>query len=79
MRTNEFRNLGHRVVDLLADYLDHIEEKRVFPDVEPGTLNRLFAESLPQDPSSAESVLNELDAASLAPWSDPRTGHVAGV
>jgi aromatic-L-amino-acid/L-tryptophan decarboxylase len=62
MRTNEFRNLGHRVVDLLADYLDHIEEKRVFPDVEPGTVNQLFAESLPQDPSSAESVLNELES-----------------
>jgi hypothetical protein len=32
----EFRELGHRVVDLLADYLDPIEEKRVFPDAEPG-------------------------------------------
>jgi aromatic-L-amino-acid decarboxylase len=60
MDAKEFRNLGHRVVDLLADYLDHIEAKRVFPDVEPRTVNRLFAESLPEDPSSPESVLNEL-------------------
>lgn len=61
MDAKEFRDVGHRVVDFLAEYLDHIEEKRVFPDAEPRTVNALFAESLPQDPSSAESVLNELE------------------
>src|SRR6202047_242419 len=61
MDATEFRDLGHRVVDFLAEYLDHIEEKRVFPDVEPRTLTELFAESLPQDPSSPETVLNELE------------------
>src|SRR5499425_3093364 len=61
MDRKEFREVGHRVVDLLADYLDHIEEKRVFPDVEPRTANSLFAEPLPQDPSPAETVLNELE------------------
>lgn len=62
MDAKEFREVGHRVVDFLAEYLDHIEEKRVFPDVEPRTLNELFAESLPQDPSSPETVLNELES-----------------
>jgi aromatic-L-amino-acid decarboxylase len=57
----EFRGLGHRVVDLLADYFGHIEEKRVFPDAEPQTVNQLFDEVLPQDPSSADSVLDELE------------------
>ena len=61
MDANEFRDVGHRVVDLLAEYLDHIEEKRVFPNVEPRTTNQLFAEPLPQDPSTAEAVLNELE------------------
>lgn len=61
MDPKEFREVGHRVVDFLAEYFDHIEERRVFPDVEPRTVNQLFAESLPQDPSSAESVLNELE------------------
>jgi aromatic-L-amino-acid/L-tryptophan decarboxylase len=61
MDAKEFRDVGHRVVDLLAEYLDHIEEKRVFPDVEPRTLNDLFAEPLPENPISAESVLNELE------------------
>ena len=62
MDATEFRDVGHRVVDFLAEYLDHIEEKRVFPDVEPRTLTELFAESLPQDPSSPETVLNELES-----------------
>ena len=61
MDAREFREVGHTVVDLLAEYLDHIEEQRVFPEVEPHTLNELFAESLPQTPSSSESVLKELE------------------
>ena len=61
MDAKEFRDVGHRVVDFLAEYLDHIEEKRVFPDTEPLTTNELFAEPLPQDPSTAEAVLNELE------------------
>lgn len=61
MEANEFRDLGHKAVDLLADYLDGIEEKRVFPDVEPRTVNQLFSEPLPQAPSTPESVLKELE------------------
>ena len=56
MDPKEFRNLGHEVVDLLADYLDQIEDKRVFPDVDARTVNRLFTGPLPQDPSSPDSV-----------------------
>jgi aromatic-L-amino-acid/L-tryptophan decarboxylase len=61
MDAKEFREVGHLVVNILAEYLDHIEEKRVFPDVEPCTLNELFAGPLPQDPSLSENVLNELE------------------
>jgi aromatic-L-amino-acid/L-tryptophan decarboxylase len=61
MDEKEFRDVGHRVVDWLAGYLGHIEEKRVFPEVEPGTVHTLFAEPLPQDPSRADTVLNELE------------------
>ncbi len=42
MDAAEFREVGHRVVDLLAEYLENIEEKPVFPDVEPATLDQAF-------------------------------------
>ena len=62
MDANEFRSLGHKVVDLLAEYFDQIEGKRVFPDVEPRVVNQLFVEALPQDPESPDVVLSELQA-----------------
>jgi aromatic-L-amino-acid/L-tryptophan decarboxylase len=61
MDANEFRENGHRVVDLLAEYLDRIEEKRVFPDAEPKTVNQLFDEALPQEPNAPEAVLREIE------------------
>src|SRR5580704_12841341 len=61
MDPREFCDLGHRVVDLLAEYFDQIEGKRVFPDVAPGTVNQLFGESLPLDPSSPNNLLDELE------------------
>jgi aromatic-L-amino-acid/L-tryptophan decarboxylase len=61
MQRNEFRDLGHRVVDLLADYFENIDERRVFPDAEPATVNRLFTEPLPQDPTNPNDVLSELE------------------
>jgi aromatic-L-amino-acid decarboxylase len=61
MNPGEFRELGHRVVDMLSEYLEHIEEKPVFPNVEPSTLTQLFAEPLPKDSSPPEQVLQELE------------------
>ncbi|HYL13872.1 MAG TPA: pyridoxal-dependent decarboxylase [Terriglobales bacterium] len=61
MDAREFQQIGHQVVDLLSEYFQHIEEKPVFPDVEPQILTELFAEPLPQAPSPAEEVLAELE------------------
>src|ERR1700751_2767989 len=61
MDAKEFRDVGHQVVDRLAEYFDHIEDRRVFPDVEPRTVNELFNQSLPEQPSSPEAVLAELE------------------
>jgi aromatic-L-amino-acid/L-tryptophan decarboxylase len=60
MDAKEFREVGHQVVDLLSEYFSHIEEKRVFPEVEPRTVNQAFAEPLPLESSSSEAVLSEL-------------------
>lgn len=60
MDPREFREVGHRVVDLLSGYFEHIEEKRVFPDVEPTFLTGLFDEPLPENSVPAAQVLNEI-------------------
>ena len=61
MDPKEFRETGHQVVDRLAGYFEQIEEKAVFPDVEPAALTKLFAEPLPQAPGPPEKVLRELE------------------
>lgn len=60
MDVKEFRTVGHKVVDLLAEYLENIESKPVFPDADPKLINRLFAEPLPDQPEAFEDVLAEL-------------------
>ena len=60
MDPQEFRALGHQVVDELADYLDSIEDRRVFPDVDPRHLESIFDESLPEAPSPGVEILREI-------------------
>src|SRR5262245_39642865 len=57
----EFRQAGHRIVDLLAEYFQHLEDKPLFPDVEPRALHALFDEPLPQDPSPLDAILDQLE------------------
>jgi aromatic-L-amino-acid/L-tryptophan decarboxylase len=60
MNIKEFRDTGHSMIDWIADYLEHIEEKPLFPRVEPRELYELFDETVPTEPMSAEDVLREL-------------------
>ena len=60
MDVKEFRTAGHQVVDLLAEYLENIESKPVFPDADPKLINLQFEEPLPERPEPFEEVLEEL-------------------
>jgi aromatic-L-amino-acid decarboxylase len=57
MDPEAFRAAAHRVVDLVADYLAHVEEHPVFPNVEPGTLAPLFPPRAPETPEPLEAIL----------------------
>jgi aromatic-L-amino-acid decarboxylase len=53
----DFRSAAHAVVDLMADYLDTIESRAVFPPIEPGSLRPLFPTSAPEAPEPIETIL----------------------
>jgi glutamate/tyrosine decarboxylase-like PLP-dependent enzyme len=57
----EFRQVGHRLIDLLGDYLDGIEELDVFPEASPAGLEELFAEPLPRSGVPLAEVVAELE------------------
>lgn len=73
MDAAEFRAMGHRVIDQLAEYFEHIEERPVYPDVTPEEIFAAFDEGVPTEGTSADAVLTELDE-KLLPWST-HTGH----
>ncbi|MEO6207148.1 MAG: pyridoxal-dependent decarboxylase, partial [Candidatus Limnocylindrales bacterium] len=54
-----FRAAAHQVVDVMADYLETIEERAVFPDIEPGSLAPLFPSSAPEGPESLDTILDD--------------------
>lgn len=62
MDTPEFRSAGHRLVDLLADYIEQVEGKPLFPNIAPRDLERLFDEPLPEHPATLVSIMEELES-----------------
>ncbi len=61
MNTEEFRRRGKEMVDYVADYLDNIEQRPVYPDVEPGYLRPLIPSEAPLEPESYEDVMNDVE------------------
>jgi len=79
----EFRTLGHQVVDLLAEYFEHIEDLHVFPDIEPRLFAELLDKPLPADPEPAQAVLAVIEQKMLSGCThvgqaSSRPRHVAG-
>jgi glutamate/tyrosine decarboxylase-like PLP-dependent enzyme len=56
----EARDILRRTAELAADYVESLDERPVFPDVDPAQLREALGGPLPEDPLPAEAVVSEL-------------------
>ena len=75
MTPEEFRRLGHRVVDWVADYRERVEGLPVMSRVAPGEIRAVLPSSPPAAPEDFEAILGDLDRVivpGLSHWQHPR-------
>lgn len=61
MDFKEYRRRGKQMVDYIADYLENIRDRRVYPDVKPGYMRNLLPESAPIDGENWDSIFNDVE------------------
>lgn len=57
----EFRRRGKEMVDYIADYLENIEQRPVYPDVEPGYLRGLIPAEAPVEPDDYDDIIKDVE------------------
>ena len=75
MTPEEFRRLGHQVVDWVADYRERVATLPVMSRVTPGAIKAQLAATPPQVAEGFEAVLRDLDRVilpGLSHWQHPR-------
>jgi aromatic-L-amino-acid decarboxylase len=75
MTPEEFRRLGHQVVDWVADYRSRVATLPVMSRVAPGDVKSQLPAAPPQLPEGFESILQDLDRVilpGLTHWQHPR-------
>ena len=61
---------GKEMIDFIADYLENIRSRRVFPDVSPGYMRTLVPDSAPQDPEPWQKIFNDIETVIMPGVSD---------
>ncbi|XP_066271117.1 aromatic-L-amino-acid decarboxylase-like [Branchiostoma lanceolatum] len=61
MDHDEFRKIGKETVDYIADYLETVQTRPVYPGVQPGYLRGLIPAEAPQDPETWEDVFADVE------------------
>ena len=49
------------MVDYIADYLENIRDRRVFPDVKPGYLRELVPDAAPQEGEDFQQIFKDIE------------------
>ena len=55
----EFRRIGYAFVDLMAEYLQGLDGRRVYGPVSPAGLDDFFLEELPENGTGWDEMLQE--------------------
>lgn len=74
MSKEDFRRLGHDLIDWIADYFQNIEERPVLAPIEPGDLKAQLPSVPPAQGEPMEEIIADLDrliAPALTHWSHP--------
>jgi len=70
MPVGDFRREAHRVADVVADYLEHLEEFDVLPRIRPGEVRAHLQDAPPEDGEPLETIL-----ADYRRWIEPNVTH----
>src|SRR5215813_6760093 len=74
MTPEEFRHLGHQVIDRIADYRATVTERAVMALTAPGEIKAALPADPPQSPESFDAILADLDRVivpGLSHWQHP--------
>ena len=74
MSPEEFRRVGHELIDWIAGYFDTIESLPVLAAIEPGELKAQLPSTPPQQGEPMEKIVEDLDRVivpALTHWSHP--------
>ncbi|KAI5699671.1 hypothetical protein M8J75_006718 [Diaphorina citri] len=74
MDVEEYRRRGKEMVDYIADYLENIRDRRVYPDVKPGYLRSLVPESAPVEPEKWDTIMGDIEKVimpGITHWQSP--------
>uniref|UniRef100_A0A665U8V9 Aromatic-L-amino-acid decarboxylase n=1 Tax=Echeneis naucrates TaxID=173247 RepID=A0A665U8V9_ECHNA len=61
MDAEEFRRRGKEMIDYVAEYLENVEQRPVYPDLEPGYLRSLIPSEAPLEPESYEDIMKDME------------------
>jgi hypothetical protein len=67
---------GKEMVDYIADYLEHIRERRVYPAVAPGYLRQLIPDSAPLEPEPWDDIIADVERVVMP---GVRHTHLSGI
>jgi len=74
MTSEEFRRVGHELIDWVADYFENIEQLPVLAQIEPGELKAQLPTSPPEQGESMDRIVADLDkliVPALTHWCHP--------